>query len=522
MTRYFAPGIAVGLMLLLALVLVGCGDSADAREGPPERPPAAVTVAQPVVREVVEWDEYLGRLEAVETVEVRARVGGYVQSVNFAAGSVVREGDLLFVIDPRPFKAAFDAADARVKQAEANVSLAQTEFDRIERLRPSGAVSQQEFDTRRFELLRAQAAVLEAQAAAETARLELEWTQVRAPITGQIGREQVTPGNLITGGSVGATLLTTIASQDPMYAYIDADERSVLKYIALRRAKQRVSARDQPLPAMIRLEDGSPGREGVVDFVNNRVDASTGTLRARVILPNPGAELLPGLTVRVRIPGSGRYRAVLVAEEAILADQSRRNVMVVNRQTNQVEPRSVVVGASFGQLRAITSGLTGDEWIIVNGLMQARPGAAVNPQEGAMPHAEAVDQLINAGSPTTRQLPTTREVQEAPAPQEGAPSSSSPAPQSSRAGDAAHAAGGIGSVWPDGLLHEAGELVLPDLYHADAQPPSGLFDIVATVTPCIAKLGVVRTGPSWRTIDRIPIGPMGVPPTLDDARGGAF
>jgi RND family efflux transporter MFP subunit len=360
-----------------------------------------VTVAEPLDREVQEWDEYPGRLEAKEVVDVRPRVSGYVESVHFKEGGIVSKGDLLFVIDPRPYQAELERARGEVSRAKARLMLAQTEFKRTKGLVPSAAASELELEERRANLAEAQAAVAVAQANLKTAELNLAFTRVRAEINGRISRVNVTVGNLVTGGAQGeATLLTTITSLHPIYCYVDADERSVLKYQRLARENKRPSARDAQIPARLALlNEEEFVHEGVIDFVDNRVDPTTGTLRARGVFPNEDGVMTPGLFGRLRVPGSPPYRTLLVAQSAVQADQGRHYVLTVDAE-NTVRITPVKLGAAFGPLRAITSGLTGNEMIIVNGVLRARPGGKVNPARGAMPGADHLDTLTTtrAGS----------------------------------------------------------------------------------------------------------------------------
>ena len=373
------------LTVALGLTLLGCHEP----EAAPVPPPPPVTVAQPISRDVQEWDEFPGRLEAKETVSVRPRVSGYVQSVSFKEGGIVKKGDLLFVIDPRPYQAELDRARGEVARAEARRSLAETEFKRTKSLVPSEAASELELEERRANLAEAVAAVAVAQANVKSAELNVEFTQVRAEIDGRISRVDVTVGNLVTGGGQGeATLLTTITSLHPMYCYVDADERSVLKYQRLDQENKRPSARNVQIPARLALlNEDEFVHEGVIDFVDNRVDPTTGTLRARGVFPNEAGVMTPGLFGRLRVPGSPAYRALLVAQSAIQADQGQSYVLTVDAE-NTVKITPVKLGATFGPLRAIVSGLTGEESVIVNGLLRARPGGKVTPTPGPMPGAD--------------------------------------------------------------------------------------------------------------------------------------
>ena len=366
---------------------------------PPPPPPPVVTVARPLQEDVIEWDEYTGNLEAVESVDVRARVSGLIVSAPFGEGSIVKQGDLLVEIDVRPFQAELDSRIADEARAAAQVELADIEFRRIKNL-PPDSTSPIELERAEASLREAKAVLAGAGAAAESARLNVEWCRVTAPITGRIGRKLVTPGNLITGGGEQATLLTTIASIDPIYCYVDADERSVLKYQQMAREGKRVSAREAYIPCFLKLADESGFvHEGVIDFVDNRVDPGTGTMRGRGVFPNPQGWLTPGFFARMRVPGSGSYRALLVPDAAVTTDQDQKLLMVVGPD-DTVEPRPVKLGALFGQLRAIETGIGPDDRVVINGMMHARPGAKVAPQEGAIPAAP--EDLV---MPTTQDSP---------------------------------------------------------------------------------------------------------------------
>ena len=391
------------IALLAALVAAaGC----DRTPKPPPPPPPTVTVAHPLRREVVDWDEYIGHLKAKDKVDLRARVGGYLQEANFQEGSIVQAGTVLFKLDPKPYQAELDRALSQVEQAKAMADNAATELVRIENLRRSGGGSEKEYQDARYNKMQTAAAVAAAEAAAETARLNLEYTQVKTLITGRVGHKEVTPGTIITGGTASGTLLTTITSIDPIYCYFDADEQSVLRYQRLSQEKKRVSARDEPIPCFLQLgnEDGFP-HEGVVDFVDNHLDPATGTLRARGVFANPKGFLQDGNFARLRVPGSGRYQAVLVPDSAIDTNQSIKYLRVL-KPDNTIEPRTVTLGQLFGQFRAIDSGLAGDEVIVINGLQRAFPGSKVVPQQVALdPNAV---QLTAGGAASTQALPATR------------------------------------------------------------------------------------------------------------------
>lgn len=395
---------SVPAAMLLALSLAGACKRPAA---PPPPPPPAVTVAQPVRQEVIEWDEYTGRLEAVEAVEVRARVSGLIVSAPFEEGAIVKQGELLFEIDVRPFRAELESREADAAKAEAQVALAQVEFRRIESLLPDNATDL-EYQTAKANLNQAQAVLAAAQAAVESARLNVEWCRVTAPIAGRVSRKNVTPGNLITGGTGTGTLLTTIMSIDPIYCYIDADERSVLKYQRLAREGRRVSARQARIPCFLQLADETGfSHEGVVDFVDNRIDPNTGTMRARGVFPNGEGWLTPGFFARVRVPGSGRYETLLVPDSSVTTDQNQKMLLVLDPD-NTVAARPVVLGGLFGELRAILAGIAAEDRVIINGQMQARPGTKVAAREVALSLASF--QRTAPGSPTTQALPATREL----------------------------------------------------------------------------------------------------------------
>jgi len=378
----------IGLSLL-AGVLAGAGCAKPA--APPAPPPPAVTVVPVTERDVIEWDEYTGRLDAVELVEVRARVSGYLDKIHFKEGREVKKGDPLFTIDPRPYQAEYDHDDAEYQQSQSRAELARNDFERAKRLVATKAISEEDYDTKSKAFTEAQAAVLSAKAARELAKLNLEFTEIRTPIAGRTSRALITEGNLVSGGvsGAGATLLTTIVSVDPVYCYVDVDERSVLKYIQLRREGKRVSARDQEIPAEMALanEEGYP-HKGYIDFVENRVDSATGTIRARGVFPNPDRTFSPGFFARLRVPGSAKYPALLVPERALNSDQAQKFVYVVGADQN-VQFRPVVLGALIDGERVVASGLKPGESVITEGLLRVRPGLRVNPQPPTLPVAAA-------------------------------------------------------------------------------------------------------------------------------------
>jgi RND family efflux transporter MFP subunit len=363
--------------LVLIAVLVACGAESEPVSKPP---PPAVTVAKPLVRTITVWDEYTGRLAAVDLVEVRARVSGYLQSVHFDDGTIVDKGDLLFVIDPRPYRAILHRAQAELEQAVARLELARNDRLRADRLAKSRAISAEELDARVQTERAAMGQVEAAEAIVEAAKLDLGFTRVRAPISGRISRELVTEGNLISGGSAGSTLLTTIVSLDPIYVYFTADEQSVLRYKRLAMGGERPSSRVAPKPVRIQLADetGFP-HEGYMDFVDNRMDSATGTMLSRAVIPNPNYLLVPGLFARVQLVGRAGYRALLIPDAAIGTDQAQRFVYVVG-EDNVVARRQVTLGEVHSGLRVIREGLAHNDDVIVKGIQRASAGSPVTPQ----------------------------------------------------------------------------------------------------------------------------------------------
>lgn len=371
--------VRVSLGFLFVVFLCGCGPTPRQGDGAGAAP-LPVSVAHAVLKEVSEWDEYTGRLEAVDEVAVRARVSGYLESVHFKDGAMVEEGDLLFVIDPRPYEAVLNQARAAVDQARARLQLAENELTRARRLFDSRAISEEELDSRTQSQREAQAALEEAGARVAEAELSVEFTQVRAPVSGRISRKRVTDGNLISGGSADSTLLTTIVSLDPIYVYFTADERAYLHYVRLDKQGQRPSSRDVANPVRMQLadEEGFP-HIGQMDFVDNRIDEATGTMEGRAIFSNPDLLLIPGLFARLQLLGEGPYAALMLPDEAINTDQAQRFVYVLDEQ--DIARRQVVqTGKMIGGLRVIRSGINQHDRVIVKGLMRVRPGSAVKPE----------------------------------------------------------------------------------------------------------------------------------------------
>lgn len=382
MTRLLTM-VAAGVLLPL---IAACSRS-DATNQPQGAPPApSVSVSKVLQREVVRYDEYTGRVEAVESVELRPRVGGYLQSVHFKAGTEVKKGQLLFVIDPRPFQAEYERLRAEEQRAVTRLELARSDLARAERLLEARAVSQEELDSRRAARREAEASLGAGRAAVSAAKLNLEFTRVSAPIDGRIGRALVTEGNLVSGPNAGAaTLLTTIVSLDPAYVYFDADERALLEYIELDRSGERKSSRVTRTPVEVGLstDEGFP-HKGYMDFVDNRLDPNTGTIRGRAVVANPDRILTPGMFARVRLPGTGKYQATLVSDRAIASDQSNKFVLTV-AEDGTVEYRRVKVGPVVEGMRAVLEGLKPGDRVITNGMQRVRPGMKAEAKEVPMP-----------------------------------------------------------------------------------------------------------------------------------------
>jgi len=356
-------------------ILSGCARNEAAE--PNAAPLAQVTVAAAISRKVTEFDEFTGRFEAVERVEVRPRVSGYISSVHFKDGSEVKKGDVLFVIDPRPYVAERDKARAQLAQARSQLILARSERDRATKLLAQHAISQEEFDTRASGLEQGQANVEAAQAALDAAALNLDFTRLTAPISGRIGRALVTSGNFVTNGQ---TLLTTLVSLDPIYVSFDGDEKVYLKYTKL--SRDGAHGGRNAVQVGLADESGYP-HQGVMVFVDNALDPATGTIRSRALLDNGDRLFTPGLFARLRLLGAHEHEAVLINDSAVGTDQTVRYVLVVGAG-NKAEYRPVQLGPIVDGLRVVESGLASGETIVVNGLQRVRPGAQVQPQRVAM------------------------------------------------------------------------------------------------------------------------------------------
>jgi RND family efflux transporter MFP subunit len=367
--------------LLIGVISVGWAGCSKPGAEQAAAPPPPVTIAKPVIKEIVEWDEYTGRTDAVQSVNITARVSGYLYNITFKAGDVVDQNDLLFVIDRRPYQAALDQANGQLRQAEAQQKLNNLNLTRADELRAKNVIAKQDYDNAVAQKNVSDAQVIAAQAAVELAQLNLDFTEIKAPVTGRIGREQVTVGNLVQADS---TLLTTLVSVNPIYAYFNVDERSVLKYQELVKEGKLPDARSASVPVYLQLENEKDfPHQGTIDFINNQFDPSTGTLQVRGIFPNANGFLVPGSFVRVRVAATPRFQGILVTDRAIGSDQGQKFALIVG-QNNVVELRPLELGPVVDGLRVVRKGLTGDENVVINGLVNARPGSKVNPKPGDM------------------------------------------------------------------------------------------------------------------------------------------
>jgi membrane fusion protein, multidrug efflux system len=366
--------IGVGLLSIL-LTTASCK-----KKSAPPQAPLPVNVVTAVEKEVNEWDEFTGRLEAVESVEIRPRVSGYITEIRFQAGAIIKKDDLLYVIDRRPYQADFDRAAAEVERMQAQEKLAQIELDRAKELRAKNTISASEFDQKAATYQGASAATASAVAAKNAAALNLEFTQIRSPIDGRVSDERITLGNLVQPGAGPENVLTTVVSVDPIYAKVDADENAILKYVKLSEQGKRVSARTAKIPAWVELgnETDFP-HEGYVDFVDNRLDPSTGTVRARVVLKNWNPNLItPGFFVRTRVAGATPYRAALIADNVISSQQGVKYAFVV-KPDNTIERRTLETASTFEGKRIVKNGLKDGEKVVSTRLQLLQPGMPVKP-----------------------------------------------------------------------------------------------------------------------------------------------
>lgn len=372
------------LRSVFVIVLVGGWLAAPgvtlAQGGPAQAPP--VTVARPVVKDIVERTDFIGRFEAIDQVTIRARVSGYLDKVHFQDGSFVKAGDLLFTIDPRPYQNALEQAQAAVTSSQVRMDFAQSDLDRAEQLRRTGNIADQAFDQRRQAVLTAKAELDRAQAALRQARLDIEFTEIKTPLSGKISRKLVSEGNLINANE---TILTNIVSLDPIQFYFDVDERSFLAFSRQAQGGTKTTVEGETNEVLLTLTDVRLGqRKGQLDFVDNRLDAASGTIRARAVFENKDLFLTPGLFGRVTVGASDPYKGILLPDEAIGSDQDRRVVYVVG-DNNVVHLKPVRIGPKIDGYRVIRDGLAGNETVVVNGIVRVRPGAPVTPEMTTLP-----------------------------------------------------------------------------------------------------------------------------------------
>ena len=371
----YRPNAALGAAVSLVLLLAACGQSA-----PPAPPAPQVTVATPITQKLIDRDEYVGRFVAVDAVEIRARVSGYLEKIHFTDGQLVKAGDLLFTVDQRPFQAALDQARADLARAKSQTVLTAADLSRAETLLQQKTIAEALYDQRVQAKRAADATLQSAEAAVKNAELNLEFTELRAPVSGRIGDRRVSPGNLVTGGTTGSTtLLATVVSIDPIRFEFSFDEASYLRYQRIAAQAGRVDERGTKLPAELRLLDEKGfEHKGTIDFVDNVIDTSSGTIRGRAVFQNPTALFTPGMFGRIRVPGSPEYEAVLVPDAAIGTEQIRKFVYVVDAE-NTVRQKYIELGSLQGALRVVRSGLDPKDRVVVNGLMRARAGVKVTP-----------------------------------------------------------------------------------------------------------------------------------------------
>lgn len=375
--KHFRPAALFLTVAAASVALTGCNRSEAQTSAPP---PPAVTVAPVEHQQIVEWAEFTGRTEPVESVEIRPRVSGYIQDVKFQSGQLVKKGDVLFVIDPRWNQAAFAKAQADADRAKVQLDNTQREADRTAQLLANKAISTEEADARIARFQEAKAALLAAEAARDFAKLDLEYTEVRAPIDGRVSRALLTEGNYVSGVAGNTTLLTTLVSIDPVYVYADVDEETLLKFNSLALSKKLETDANGHVPVELQLADESEfSHRGYVESFDNRLDPNTGSVLLRAVFQNDNGRIVPGLFARIRIPLSDRHNALLIGERAIGTDQSQQYVLTLT-ETNTVTYQSVKLGPVIDGKRVVRSGLRGDEKIVVNGLQRVRSGMTVTPQ----------------------------------------------------------------------------------------------------------------------------------------------
>lgn len=366
----------LGLALTLALAACARSEASNPQAAAP--PPPEVTVAGVIAKPLRDWQEFTGRLQAVDTVEIRPRVSGFIDSVAFTEGARVKKGQLLFRIDPRPFQAEVNRLNAELRRARSQSTLAATNHDRGQRLVSQHLISQQDFDQLATTASTANDEIGSAQAQLEAARLNLEFTEVRSPIDGRVSRALITAGNLVSSTSV----LTTVVSDDPVYAYFDADEQTYLKFAPHGRADDGARTAQQSVFMGLIDEDGYP-HAGRLDFVDNQVDPQSGTIRGRAVFDNRDGRFTPGLFARIKLVGAYQRDTILIDERAVGTDLGKKFVLAL-KGDNTLEYRPVTLGASVDGLRIVTTGLAPSDVIVINGLQHVKPGIAVTPQKVAM------------------------------------------------------------------------------------------------------------------------------------------
>lgn len=376
---------ATGLLVILVIALAFTTEDTDNNENNPVVAAMPVEVASPLFEKITEWDEYTGRFEASNRVEVRARVSGFLESVNFEDGQMVKKGDVLFTLDDRPYRIALDQANADYGQAKASLTTAQDNFDRVQSLHESGAVSIEEYDRRKQALEFALASIQLSQAKVDNAKLNLEFTKVTAPIAGLVSRDKVNLGNLIDGGSSHSTLLTTIVATSPIYFYFTGSEADYLRYVRLARNGERKGVRSGGIPVFIKLQDEDDFvHEAKMDFVDNEIDTSTGTIESRAVLENKDHLLEPGMFGKARLMGSAEHEAIMVPDNIIGTNQSLRFVYVLEAD-NTVTTKNVTLGPLHSNgLRIVRDGITPEDKLITNNIQKIRPGIAVTPTETSL------------------------------------------------------------------------------------------------------------------------------------------
>jgi RND family efflux transporter MFP subunit len=377
-----------------ALLMAGCTGHSAPNPQQQQSPAAAVTVAPVSKQEVVEWEEFTGRTEAIETVEVRPRVSGHIAKVHFQSGQLVKKGDVLFMIDPRWQKAEFDRRQAEYEQAKVRLENSEREAKRIETLLANKAISTEEAEGRQSRFNEAKAGLLAAQAARDFAKLDLDFTEIRAQIDGRVSRALVTEGNFISGVAGNSTLLTTIVTVDPVYVYADFDENSLLKFKSLLDQK-KLPQENGKVPVELQLGDESGfSRQGYIESLDNRLDVNTGSILLRAVFPNDDGRIVPGLFARIRVPLSGRYTALMIEERSIGTDQGQKFVLALS-STNTVQYRPVSLGPVVDGKRVVRSGLSEGEEIVINGLARVRPGMPVTPERQVAEKPKALKTALN-------------------------------------------------------------------------------------------------------------------------------